>query len=232
MSEPRTPLRLGDIRMVDKVEWILGRIEGKSVLHVGPTDSPFAIERANEGRLLHPKLQGRCRELIGLDLDQHSIDQLRKTFGIDDIQYGDAEELDTIFGAERFDVILAGDVIEHMSNVGRFFSAARRGLREDGELLVTVPNAFAIKRMLGAIVLREERNHPDHLYYFSAMTLQQAAWRFGFAITELCSFMFDAPERPMNRRGNRGARFLMRLLNNRYLGDELAVAMRPAAKSG
>lgn len=63
--------------------------------------------------------------LIGLDLDQRSIAQLRETFDIDDIQYGDAEELDSSFGTERFDVILAGDVIEHMSNIGRFFTAAR-----------------------------------------------------------------------------------------------------------
>src|SRR5688500_17645020 len=90
-TPPHTPLQIGDIRLVEKSEWILSRIEGKSVLHVGPTDSPCAVERAQQGRLLHLKLQGRCKELVGLDLDQESIAQLREKFGIHDIQYGNAE---------------------------------------------------------------------------------------------------------------------------------------------
>lgn len=231
MQEPQTPLRLGDIRLVDKGEWVLSRLAGKSVLHVGPTDSPCSVERAKQGRLLHAKLQGRCKELIGLDLDRKSIDELSAHCGITDILYGNAEQCDQIFGPARFDTIIAGDVIEHMNNVGLFFQAAHRALISGGELLVTVPNAFAIKRMLGAILLRQERNNPDHLYFFSLMTLQQAAWRFGYVITEACTFMYNAPEDRMNQRGNRGAKLLMRLLNNRYLADELAVAMRSIGKA-
>ena len=98
-------------------------------------------------------------------------------------------------------------------------------------MIVTVPNSFAIKRMLGAILLRQERNNPDHLYFFSLMTLQQIAWRFDYSITESASFMYDAPEDAMNQRGNRGARLIMRLLGNNFLADELAVVMRPAART-
>jgi 2-polyprenyl-3-methyl-5-hydroxy-6-metoxy-1,4-benzoquinol methylase len=227
-GEPKTPLRLKKMALVDKEQWILEKIRGKSVLHIGPTDFPATLSKARAGRLLHPKLKSACQELIGLDLAESAIEALRQEFAIDDILYGNAEQLETIFPPDRFDVILAGDVIEHMNNMGNFFCSARKVLKPDGILIITTPNSFAIKRMLGAIVLRQERNNPDHLYFFSMMTLWQAATRFGYRITDFAGFMYEAPGDVMNQRGNFGAKIIMKLTGNNFLADELAVCMKPA----
>jgi 2-polyprenyl-3-methyl-5-hydroxy-6-metoxy-1,4-benzoquinol methylase len=226
-SEPQTPLHISHLPLISKTDWILKKVSGKSVLHVGPTDYPTAIELAQQGRLLHLKLQNQCKELIGVDLSQQSIDALRDQFGVTDIVFGDAEELDLVFPGRRFDVILAGDVIEHLSNLGRFLSSARKVLHPEGELIITTPNAFALKRMLGAILYRQERNHPDHLYYFSIMNLWQVAWRFGYVITEANTFMYENPHSALNRRGNMVTKLFMKLTSNNFLADELAVAMKP-----
>jgi 2-polyprenyl-3-methyl-5-hydroxy-6-metoxy-1,4-benzoquinol methylase len=226
LKKPATPLHLGKIEMIQKHEWIIERLAAKSVLHIGPTDSPCTRSHARLGRLLHADIQGKCRELIGLDLDREAIEIMRQECGITDTQYGNAEQLDQIFPAQRFDVILAADVVEHMNNVGLFLEAAKKVLSPGGKLIMTLPNSFSLKRLMGAVLLRQERNNPDHMYFFSTMTLQQAAYRFGYELTEVAGFMYYAPEGG-NRTVTRLAESLIRILRNNYLADELAVVMVP-----
>ena len=228
---PRTPLRLPRIQMVDKEGWILGKVAGKSVLHLGPTDSPGSVLSARQGRLLHQKLQGRCRELVGLDLDRQGIEDLSKHCQINDIIWGNAEALDQVFPERKFELILAGDIIEHVNNLGNLLASAKKVLSPGGELLITTPNALAVKRVLGAIFLRQERNHPDHMYFFSPMNLWQAARRFGYEITEIKTFMFEAYDCKLNARGNAAARLIMKLTGNYFLADELAVVFVPVTET-
>ncbi len=225
--ELSSSLRLGKINLVDKGEWTLKKVAGRSVLHVGAAGSPCTKSHAQQGRLLHVALQGKCKELVGLDLDKSAIEVLREECQITDTLYGNAEDLDKLFPAERFDTILAGDVVEHMSNIGLFFRSARKVLKPGGDLIVTVPNAFSIKRILGAIILKQERNNPDHLYFFSAMTLRQAAHRFGYELSETAGFMYYAKRTGLNTKATPVAKMLIGLLNNNYLADELAVVMKP-----
>lgn len=223
---PVNPLKLPRASLVDKTRWIIGKIDGKRVLHTGAADSPITAAKAASGRLLHRSLQGCCRELVGIDVDADSVALLREQYGIRDIVVGDIEALDRSFPLGSFDVVLAGDIIEHISNLGAFMTSVRKVLVPDGSLLITTPNAFSIKRFLGVILLRQERNHPDHLYYFSLMNLQQAAWRFGFEIVDTATFMYENPARRENRIGNRISRVLMTIARNTFLADELAVELR------
>ena len=226
-KSPRTPLPLSGIELVDKTGWILGKVAGKSVLHLGPTDSPATKRHAEENLLLHPKLQAVTRELIGLDLDPDAIALLRDQYGIDDIIYGDAEKLGIHFPDKKFDAVVAGDIIEHVNNLGLVLSGIKKVLAPGGVLVITTPNALAIKRVMGALFLRQERNNPDHMYFFSPMNLWQAATRFGYRITEIKSFMYNAPGDRMNRLGNIGASLIMNATQNYALADELALVLEP-----
>jgi len=161
-------------------------------------------------------------------LDAGCIDLLRKEHGIQDIIAGDAEKLPEYFPEQSFDLVIAGDIIEHVNNFGLVFQGVKKILKPSGRLIVTTPNALAIKRVLGAALLRQERNNPDHLYFFSPMNLWQAANRFGFELLELKSFMYTAPGCKFNAVGNLGAKFIMRLANNYALADELAGVFAPA----
>jgi 2-polyprenyl-3-methyl-5-hydroxy-6-metoxy-1,4-benzoquinol methylase len=231
-EEPSTPLHLGKVPLVNRDDWILARVKGKSVLHAGATDFPMHEAKANQGQLLHAKLHGQCRELVGIDLAESAIEFLREHHNITDIVHGNVEQLELVFPGRTFDVIVAGDVVEHISNVGLFLQSARRALNPGGLLLITVPNSFSIKKMLGAVLLRQERNHPDHMYGFSPMNLQQAAWRYGATIAEMATFIYDAKERAENQWANRVVRLVLALTRNNYLADELAVAMRFNGSAG
>ncbi len=48
------------------------------------------------------------------------------------------------FRNEFFDVVVAGEIIEHLFDTGKFVSECRRVLKEGGKLIVSTPNTAAI----------------------------------------------------------------------------------------
>jgi SAM-dependent methyltransferase len=223
-------LRLDAVQLVERDRWILDKVRGKRVLHAGATDSPLTAARAADGRLLHQKLNASAAaSVVGVDLDGEAIRMLRERHGIDNIVEGDLEQLESLLPDHRFDVVLAADVLEHLSNPGRFLEAARRVLAGDGELIVSVPNAFSFKKFVGVAFFFQERNHPDHVCYYSPMNLGQLLGRYGFAVGEMHAFLtVDHPPRRVNRFANGVARGVMTLLRNANIADEWCLCARPA----
>ena len=41
---------------------------------------------------------------------------------------------------KSFDLITAGDIVEHIGNLDGFFNSCFSNLKEDGSLLITTPN--------------------------------------------------------------------------------------------
>ena len=76
--------------------------------------------------------------------------------------------------SERFEAIVAGDVIEHMSNPGLFLDNCRRHLEPGGELLLTTPNAKWPTVFL--------RPNPTHALWHDRHTLLHLLDRHGFAV--------------------------------------------------
>ena len=222
------PYHLSSMPLVDRDTWILSRAAGLRVLHAGATDSMFTEQRASGEGLLHQKLRGAGCDLVGLDIDKEGIEYLRRVHGIDDIRHGDLESLPEQFEPQSFDLVIAADVLEHLNNPGLFLSGVREVLRSTGSLIVTVPNAFSLKKFLGVSLFRQERNHPDHVCFYSYMNLHEILRRFGFVITEANAFMLEDATRRINWYANLTARAAMLLLRNHHIADEIALLARPA----
>lgn len=54
---------------------------------------------------------------------------------------------------EQFDVVVAGDLIEHINNVGLFLSTVKMHLAPDGMFVFNTPNAYAINLLMRGIFL-------------------------------------------------------------------------------
>jgi 2-polyprenyl-3-methyl-5-hydroxy-6-metoxy-1,4-benzoquinol methylase len=157
---------------------ILERCRGRSVLHLGCADAPFLDERLATGTLLHAKLLAIAPETVGLDSDPQSVERMRSLMRAP-IFVGSAESLSVDLG--RFDVVVAGELIEHLNNPGLFLESVKRVLTVDGELIITTPNAFCLRRAL-RVAVGTESVHPDHVSYYSHATLSALLARFGFAV--------------------------------------------------
>jgi SAM-dependent methyltransferase len=92
---------------------------------------------------------------------------------------GDAQN----FSLERdFDVIVAGEVIEHLSNPGGLFESSKSHLRPSGRLIITTPNPFALIRfILYYSPIHEFSVFDEHVSWFDRITLRQLAARYGYS---------------------------------------------------
>jgi SAM-dependent methyltransferase len=152
------------------------------VLHLGCTDTPFTDESIAAGRWLHARLSGVAAECVGVDIDEDAIQHLRDHYGVTNIVRGNAENLDSL-DQGRFDVVVAGEIIEHLGSPARFLESARTVLKPEGLLVITTTNAFCFRRML-RVSLGSESVHPDHHYYFSHPTLRGLVLSCGYACVE------------------------------------------------
>lgn len=98
----------------------------------------------------------------------------------------DAEHLEN-FRKGTFDVVVAGEVLEHLPSPGSFLNSAHTVLKQDGSLIVSTTNAFCLRRFL-RIPFGKESIHIDHLAYFSHRTLQRLAEVCGYRVVEQCSY--------------------------------------------
>lgn len=172
--------------MAYEVRWDFIRpwVEGKRVLDVGPAELVATDNVDKFDRWIHGRVAQVAESLVGIEKNSEQVQALRDQ-GYE-IRQGDAEQFDL---DERFDVVLAGELIEHLSNPGMFLNCARRHLGEGGRLVLTTPNRYSILTLLQ--VLRRGEVPPyrkpiaKHVVYFDASSLADLLERHGFSDIEI-----------------------------------------------
>ena len=152
--------------------------EGKSVFHLGCADYPFGEEQYLNGNLLHQKIANVTDDLVGVDLSTEGIAWLA-SLGYKNLLVGNAEKLNELEINRQFEVIVAGELLEHLSNPGMFLSDVKPLMADGGILIITVPNAHAIKSFARVLLFKKELIHPDHVCYYSQATADHLCERYG-----------------------------------------------------
>ncbi len=170
--------------LVDRKQAILDAVSGQNVLHLGCADAPLQVMRAATGTLLHSHIRRVARNVVGIDLDPEGVRYLREELGFGEVVRGDVTRLDDLGFTETFDAIVAGELLEHLPNPGLCLASCRSVLRKEGQLIVSVPNAFSAKAFARACLGREIV-HPDHVAYYSALTLTRLLEQHEFRIERM-----------------------------------------------
>lgn len=214
MSSSRKP--------VQRVDYILSQCEGKRVLHLGCTNWPYTEDSIADGSLLHTAIRERCAELYGIDADERGIELMRQR-GFGNLYLGDLETLDRCEVDGTFDLIIAGETIEHLNNPGLFLHGVKRFLHGDSFFLITTINAYCAVRTLQYAFRGKgganEPVHPDHVAYYSFSTLGLLLRRHGFENNEIVFYDIGSEHRPHNRR----------IIN---LANDIAVRLFPQLSDG
>ena len=151
------------------------------VVHVGFVDERLLERRMVEGGWLHERIAGVSSRLVGLDIAEDGVSWARgkgyEAYAVD-VQSPEAVEA---LGLEPADVVLAGEVIEHLDAPGPFLRAMLPLARPDGLLVVTTPNAY---RVLNFVVPASgaELIHQDHTAWHSPLTLRNLLERAGWSV--------------------------------------------------
>jgi 2-polyprenyl-3-methyl-5-hydroxy-6-metoxy-1,4-benzoquinol methylase len=155
-------------------------VRGKSVLDCGPGGEEIAPEETWWTTIfLHAHIAKAADECIGVDLDEAAVEQLC-AMGYN-LQVGNIETLDL---GRTFDVVVAGELIEHLSNPGLFLDMAKRHLEPGGKLILSTPNAWALGNLVRSLFGRKIVINKGHIAWYDRVILEQLLSRHGFEIEE------------------------------------------------
>lgn len=187
--------------IVDRDSFLTETAKGRTVLHLGCADAPYFRLRAADGTLLHTRLAAVANRVVGIDNDEEGVRFLKDEMGFKDIILADVETLPQMSDGCSFNLVVAGELLEHLSNPGLCLRRLRLLIDRDGILVITVPNAFSLKTFL-RVGCGVELVHPDHVSYYSIVTIKKLLSRYGFYVTSH-AFYVSNPSSKFKRLGDR-----------------------------
>lgn len=163
---------------IPKIRFATERCRNKRVLDLGCVmHVPEAVNRSD---FMHRALAEVASTVVGLDLHEAGVAALRAQ-GYD-VVVGDAENFRF---DQPFDVIVAGDIIEHLGNMDDFLTSCLTALKPGGKILIQTPNPWYWRNIAKAILYPEVPNNPEHTCWFDPRTLRQLAERYGLTLGEV-----------------------------------------------
>jgi trans-aconitate methyltransferase len=209
-----TPLeRLPIRRPVDRLSYLEEACRGLRVLDLGGWDETAAAKRGSED-WLHGRLARVAASVLGVDSAEGLPSDGARTGPNSRIVRGDVYRLETLVDPAAVDVIVAGELIEHLPDTLRFLQGVGR-LFAGRRLVLSTPNATSLTNVLLGLV-RRENNHPDHLQVYSYKTLNTLCTRAGFQAWEILPYHMRYSEMILRsggvrRWGVRGAEAMVNL---------------------
>ena len=178
-----TPLEKLTIRRpVDRLAFLREACRGKRVLDLGCYDETSLVKEGTS-HWLHGEIGRVAASVLGVDSADALPAEGLVTGDNSRIVRGDVMRLDGVARPEDLDVIVAGELLEHLPDALGFLSGLRR-LFAGRELVLTTPNATSLTNMLLGLTGREN-NHPDHLQIYSLKTLNTLCRRAGYGDWEI-----------------------------------------------
>ena len=128
---------------------------------VGGPDNRVLDLGCRYGALTQAYVEGNS--VAGVDVDREALAEAAK-LGID-TRWADLDERFP-FENDVFDVVVAGELLEHVRDPQHIVTEARRVLRPGGRLVGSVPNAFRLKNRIRFALGRPPEADPTHLHMF------------------------------------------------------------------
>lgn len=169
-----------------KVEAIIEVARQKRVLHLGcvgfaDQSDVDRVKLAKES--LHQALTVSAKT-TGIDYSKTAIRYLKEKGVFNNVIFGNVEKLDEVGLEGTFDVIVAGDIIEHLSNPGLLLEGLKRFFHKDTVLVITTPHAFGLLNFIRFARGRFAEGR-EHVMTFNAINIRQLLERHGYVLESL-----------------------------------------------
>ena len=175
----RRILRQGLATPVSRIELIRELCRGKDVLDLGCVQHD--AEQSHHPEWLHQAVVDVAASVIGVDYSAEQVEKLRQR-GYAVIAADVTKPLPI---EQTFDVIVIGNLIEHLSNFEGLFLNIARHLRRGGRVAISTSNPFYREQYFYAAFRNDILVNPEHTCWIDPVTLDQLARRFAFVTEEV-----------------------------------------------
>jgi SAM-dependent methyltransferase len=168
--------------------WYVGELRaGDRVLDIGCGNGVHSLAAARV-----------ARSVLGFDVDERQLGFARARAtdeGLGNVEFraGDLTDPEFLAGVGEFDVVLALDVIEHLTDRRAVLTRLRAVLAQGGRLIITLPNRDTPykrwRRRAGAFAYAD----PDHKVEYDESGAREELERAAFRITSFERGGYDTP---------------------------------------
>lgn len=135
-------------------------------------------------RFLHKIISDSAKNVIWVEIDEERAERLRKQ-GYTILQW-DAEQINIW---KQFDVIIAGDLIEHLNNPWLFLENVKRHVKNGWFFLFNTPNAYSINFVMRWLFFWwNVKQFPEHVTLFTEELLKNLLERYNIKIEKTVYF--------------------------------------------
>lgn len=147
-------------------------------------DAPVLDVGCGSGAWLERLAAAGFRHLHGIDLDEAQFKAGGASCSKGDI---DSDEIE--LGEQKYGLISAIELVEHLENPGRLFKLVSAHLGEGGYFLLTTPNIHSLRCRLkffltGRLASFDEKGDPTHIYPVLLTSLQRLLPRYSLEVVE------------------------------------------------
>ena len=162
----------------DKIPWIKQFIRGKKVLDLGCVR--HNLEETEKEEWLHGVIKNEAESVLGVDYLEKEVEELKRR-GFNVV----CANVETMELGDKYDLIVAGDLIEHLNNFGLFLDRVRNHLKSDGIFILTTPNPVNPMRFFSVLLRGEAGANSEHTCWFTEQVLRQLIERYGMRIDKI-----------------------------------------------
>lgn len=190
-----------------RIDKVIAATDGPTVLDLGAAQHDAS--KASNADWLHGHLVDEFDRVIGVDYLSGAVAELNKQ-GYEFVQ-ADVTQMNLSIEA---DTIVAGELIEHIDNVGLLLECCREHLKPDGKLVLTTPNPWGLP-ILRRLLSGRLNINDEHVAWYGPTVLEQLCARYGFTVENI----------ETTKRNHHGMSHLAQLVGSDMLGGTTWVAV-------
>lgn len=139
----------------------------------------------NDGYL--GKIYSQYGAVSGVDLNEEAVKKAKEN-SINAVM-GNAFEIDKIFDGKKFDVVIAGDIIEHVFDTDLFLNKIYSVLDTNGVILLSTPNLVSLGRRILTVLgknpfceysAKSDGINVGHIRYYTVKDIKNQLKEIGF----------------------------------------------------
>ena len=185
-------------KIIFRIDEILRYCKNRSVLHFGFVQHSHLYESLiAKNEWVHGQIGRVAHRLVGIDYLRDDVEKIKEKYGYEGY-YGDATDLSSCRLDEKFDVIVCGELIEHLTNPGLMLEGIKKFMNKDSLLIITTPNPWGRPYLSQIKKNNDEKNwvNPEHVHWYTFFTLANTLERHRYKeVNYDYYYFFDTKEK-------------------------------------